>query len=45
MKNVYIFLLLTFFTLTQAQQKHTIYFDLDIDEPNSSSVNNFNTWL
>lgn len=45
MKNAYIFLLLTFFNLTQAQQKHTIYFDLDIDEPNSSSVSSFDTWL
>ena len=45
MKNVYIFLLLTFFTLTQAQEKHTVYFDLDIDEPNSSSVISFDAWL
>ncbi|WP_330442996.1 OmpA family protein [Flavobacterium sp. C4GT6] len=45
MKNICIFLLLTFFTLTQAQQKHTIYFDLDIDEPNSSSVSSFDAWL
>jgi len=45
MKHLYTLLLLTVFTLTQAQQRHTVYFDLDIDKPNSSSVNEFDTWL
>ncbi|MEE1898505.1 OmpA family protein [Flavobacterium rakeshii] len=45
MKHLYTLFLLTLFTFVQAQQKHTVYFDLDIDVPNSSSVNSFDTWL
>ncbi|WP_417353062.1 OmpA family protein [Flavobacterium alkalisoli] len=45
MKLTFTILLLAIFTFTQAQQKHTVYFDFDIDEANSSSIAGFDNWL
>ncbi|RYJ42353.1 OmpA family protein [Flavobacterium beibuense] len=45
MKHTFTLLMLVVFTLTQAQQKHTVYFDFDIDEANNSSVTRLDDWM
>ncbi|RYJ42352.1 OmpA family protein [Flavobacterium beibuense] len=45
MKNTFTLLMLAVIFFTQAQQKHTVYFDFDIDEANSSSVTRLDDWM
>lgn len=45
MKHTFTLLMLAVIFFTHAQQKHTVYFDFDIDEANSSSVSNLDNWM
>lgn len=45
MKYTFTLFMLAVFSIIQAQQKHIVYFDFDIDEANSPSVTKLDDWM